>query len=362
LQLNCNRNKKFIGNQKEALMSATNLRFINTLILSLFIVLGLTGLYGLVWPFPTLFFDIHRIAAWMLILLMPWKAIISYRSLKRGIDRRLDRNLMILISVVLSIATLTVLALGLMWKWNLGEYYTWIAGYAYTAVGWHWGIAIGLAPLFLLHVWRRWPRPKRVDFIGRQQALKFIGLGAVAIFGWGYAESLAKTLEDEGIPRRFTGSREDGSFTGLGYPVTSGTDQGKIRLNPETWTLRVTGSVLKPMILSYADVLAISTAEIIATLDCTGGWYSTQTWQGIHLKDLLEKAGIRPGTDGVILKGVLDYSAPFSLAQAGEVLLATHVGGLVLDHPHGYPLRAVVPSRRGWHWVKWLTEIETIKI
>jgi DMSO/TMAO reductase YedYZ molybdopterin-dependent catalytic subunit len=43
-------------------------------------------------------------------------------------------------------------------------------------------------------------------------------------------------------------------------------------------------------------------------------------------------------------------------------VLATHVGGQVLDHWHGYPLRAVVPSRRGGHWVKWLTEIEVIVV
>ena len=65
-------------------MSGASLRFINTLILSLFILLGLTGLYGLVWPFPSLLFDIHRAAGWALILLIPWKSIISIRSLRRG--------------------------------------------------------------------------------------------------------------------------------------------------------------------------------------------------------------------------------------------------------------------------------------
>src|SRR3990172_5387585 len=158
-------------------MSASTLRFINTLILGLVVVLALTGLYGLVWPFPSILFEIHRAAAWALILLIPWKSAISFRSLKRGIDRRLDRNLMVVISLVLSIAALAVMVLGLMWKWNLGRYYTWIAGYGYTAVGWHWGISIGLSPLFLLHVWRRWPRPKRVDFSGRRQALKLLGVG-----------------------------------------------------------------------------------------------------------------------------------------------------------------------------------------
>jgi hypothetical protein len=343
-------------------MSASYLRFINMLILGLFVVLGLTGLYGLVWPFPSILFEIHRAAAWALILLIPWKAIISFRSLKRGLDRRIDRNLMVMVSVVLSIATLGVLVLGLMWKWNLGEYYTWIAGNGYTAVGWHWGIAIGLAPLFLLHVWRRWPRPKRVDFTGRRQTLKLIGVGAAAFFGWGLAEALAKALEDVDTPRRFTGSRESGSFTGLSFPVTSGADQGKIRLDPETWNLRVTGAVSNPLVLTYADVLARSASELVATLDCTGGWYSRQAWQGLYLVELLEQAGVRQEAIGILLKGVLDYSAPFTLAQAEEILLATHVGGMVLDHPHGYPLRAVVPSRRGWHWVKWMTEIEVTSL
>jgi DMSO/TMAO reductase YedYZ molybdopterin-dependent catalytic subunit len=36
------------------------------------------------------------------------------------------------------------------------------------------------------------------------------------------------------------------------------------------------------------------------------------------------------------------------------------VGGEVFDHGHGFPLRAVVPSRRGWQWVKWLVAVEVI--
>lgn len=343
-------------------MSATNLRFINTLILSLIFVLGLTGLYGLVWPFPSILFDIHRAAAWALILLIPWKTIISVRSLKRGLDHRPDRNIMIVVSVVLSIASLVVIFFGLLWKWNLSEYYVWIGNYAYTPIGWHWGIAIGLVPFFLLHVWRRWPRPKRVDFTERRQALKLLGIGAAAVAGLGISEALARTLEDDDTTRRFTGSRESGSFTGLDYPVTSGPDQGKIRLDPENWELLLTGAVSKPLRLKYADVLALSTSEVIATLDCTGGWYSTQAWHGVRLMDLLERAEIHTTGFSIALKGVLDYRADFPLAEAREITLATRVGGLVLDHHHGYPLRAVVPSRRGWHWVKWMTEIEVIAL
>ena len=78
--------------------------------------------------------------------------------------------------------------------------------------------------------------------------------------------------------------------------------------------------------------------------------------------DLMEQAEIYTTRVGLALKGVSDYGAHFTLAEAQEILLATYVGGLVLDHRHGYPLRAVVPSRRGWHWVKWLTEIEVAAI
>jgi hypothetical protein len=341
-------------------MSGARLRFINTLILGLFCLLGITGLYGLVWPFPTLLFEIHRAAAWALILLIPWKTIISLHSLRRGLDARLDRNIMILVSLVLSAATVIVLALGLIWAWNLGDYYVWVGPYAYSGIGWHWGIALGLAPLFLIHVWRRWPRPKKTDFAGRRQALKLMGLGMATVASWGMAETLSRVLQSDESPRRFTGSREAGSFKGLNYPVTTATDQGKIRLTPATWKLTIIGAVKTPLTLNYADVIALSLSEVTATLDCTGGWYTTQIWRGIRLVDLLEKAGMEQEKVDIILRDVSGYSAHFTPAEFQEILLATHVGGQMLDHVHGYPLRAVMPSRRGWHWVKWLTDIEAL--
>ncbi|HMD80240.1 MAG TPA: molybdopterin-dependent oxidoreductase, partial [Anaerolineales bacterium] len=124
----------------------------------------------------------------------------------------------------------------------------------------------------------------------------------------------------------------------------------------------LTGAVTTPLTLSYVEVLALSISEVTATLDCTGGWYTTQIWRGIRLTDLLTQAGLLEQAGAVVLKGVSEYTASFNLTQAQEILLATHVGNEVLSHLHGYPLRAVVPSRRGWHWVKWLTEIEVVTI
>jgi hypothetical protein len=348
------------GNSKESLMNGTNLRFINILILICFCILGLTGLYGLVWHFPAALFEIHRIAGWALIALLPWKGVIALRSLRRVAGARIGRVVQMALSVLLSIAIAVILVLVLMWTLEIGPYYVWIGPFAYSGIGWHWGIALGLAPLFILHVWQRWPRPKKTDFAGRRQTLKLMGLGAAALLGWGFTDALARTLAGTETARRFTGSREEGSFTGNAHPVTTAPDQGKIRLDPATWTLKVTGAVATPLLLTYADVLDRATAEVTATLDCTGGWYTVQTWRGVPLADLLARAGTRQEAIGVILRGIADYTAPFTLAQAQEILVATHVGEEVLSHVHGFPLRAVVPARRGWHWVKWMTEIEVI--
>jgi DMSO/TMAO reductase YedYZ molybdopterin-dependent catalytic subunit len=122
----------------------------------------------------------------------------------------------------------------------------------------------------------------------------------------------------------------------------------------------LTGAVKTPLTLTYAEALALSISKITATLDCTGGWYTTQIWRGIPLSDLLARAEIHEEAIGIVLKGVSDYTAYYTLAQAQEILLATYVGDQVLNHVHGSPMRAVVPSRRGWHWVKWLTEIEIV--
>ena len=341
-------------------MSGLILRFTNTLILTLIATLTLTGLYGLMWPLPAWLYEIHRIAAWAFVALIPWKALIALRSLRRGLDRRFDRSVVIVISVLLATLILLVLTLGVMWTWRIGPDVLWLGAYGDAVISWHWMLALGLLPLFGLHVWRRWPRPKRADFLSRRSALKLMALGAVGAAGWGLAEALARSRQRAEAPRRFTGSREEGSFTGLGYPVTHTVGQGQIKIDPATWALSVKGAVGTTLALTYDSILSLPASEVTAILDCTSGWYTSQVWRGVMLKDILAQAGLRAEAVAILLKDVSGYPAYLTLAEAEESLLATHSGGQVFDHWHGFPLRAVVPSRRGWQWVKWLTEIEVI--
>lgn len=333
------------------------LRFTNTILLTLIILLTATGLYGLMWPMPAWMFETHRGAAWALIGLSPWKALIAARSLGRGLDARFNRSVVVVASVMLAAMAVLALTFGLLWAWRVGPEVGWLWQ---SVLSWHWYLALGLLAPLAFHVWRRWPRPKRSDFVSRRSAMKLLGLGLAGVGGWLLAEALAQTRVDPEAPRRFTGSREKGSFSGLGYPVNNLVGEGKIAHDPATWTLAVKGVVSSPLTLSYAEVLAWPAVEVTATLDCTDGWYSTQVWRGIPLMALLQQAGLSSSALAVQLRAASGFVAYLTLAEAEEVLLATQVGGQTLDHAHGFPLRAVVPSRRGWQWVKWMTEVEVL--
>jgi DMSO/TMAO reductase YedYZ molybdopterin-dependent catalytic subunit len=338
------------------------LRFTNGALLVLLVILTLTGLWGLAFTLQGWLFEVHRAAAWAVFALVPWKALIALRSLRRGVDWRFDRSWGIVISVVLAVLAVLVLSLGLLWTWRLGPPLIDIAGYRDTAVSWHWMLALALlAPLFV-HVWRRWPKPRLAEFTSRRGALKLLGLGAAGVTGWWAASTLANLRAAPNSPRRFTGSVEQDSGRGNGLPVTNSAGEGRIALAAADWFLAVHGAVDRPFRVDYATLLAQPSTTRAATLDCTPGWYSTQTWQGVTLMSLLETAGVQPGANLVCLRSVSGYLGIFTLAEAADVLLATHVEGEALSHWHGFPLRAVAPTRRGWQWIKWLTEVEVLGV
>ena len=334
---------------------AVMLRFTSGTILAALLLLTLTGLFGLVWPMPAWMFDLHRIAAWSLAGLAPWKILIAWRSLRRGLDRRFKRSVVVMASLLLAVWLLAVFFLALYWGWYVGPERLW---WYQTAVSWHWYLALGLLVPLLFHLWQRWPRPRRADFISRRSALQLLAVGGAATALWGVSRRFSGERADPLRPESPTGSRETGSFSGLNYPVNMMVGEGRTQLDIADWQLSLSGAVRQPRSWTYDQILAQRQELVTATLDCTDGWYTTQIWGGVPLTELLGHGGVKETALGFALRAVSGYAAYFILPEASEIMLATHVGGQVFDHWHGFPLRAVVPSRRGWQWVKWLVEIE----
>jgi DMSO/TMAO reductase YedYZ molybdopterin-dependent catalytic subunit len=127
------------------------------------------------------------------------------------------------------------------------------------------------------------------------------------------------------------------------------------------WRLTVDGAVERPFTLDGAALAAAPTARQRAILDCTGGWWCEQDWDGVHLRDLLARAGPTSAARSVRVVSATGYDRRFALDVADGLLLATAVAGAPLTLGHGAPLRLVAPGRRGFEWVKWVERIEVLE-
>ena len=83
-----------------------------------------------------------------------------------------------------------------------------------------------------------------------------------------------------------------------------------------------------------------------------------QRWGGVPVVDLLGQTGLGEGARSLVFRSATGYSRRFSLDEASDLLLATHVGDEELSAGHGFPLRLVAPGHRGYGWVKWISGVE----
>jgi DMSO/TMAO reductase YedYZ molybdopterin-dependent catalytic subunit len=93
---------------------------------------------------------------------------------------------------------------------------------------------------------------------------------------------------------------------------------------------------------------------VVATLDCTGGWWSEQSWDAVPLAELLPDVDTR----SVRVVSATGYDRLFGRGDLTGVHIAVGYGGEPLRAGHGAPVRLVVPGRRGPWWVKWVVSVE----
>ncbi|MCS7195311.1 MAG: molybdopterin-dependent oxidoreductase [Meiothermus sp.] len=158
-----------------------------------------------------------------------------------------------------------------------------------------------------------------------------------------------------------------------------------------SWRLNVEGNVEKPLTLSMQDLLTrFKPVSVAAVNQCSGnsrsrfqprvaggqwgnGAMGNAIWTGVRLMDLLQEAGVKPGTVQLQFQGLdrgpgpegkgsnafiksLDWNDPV----LQECIVAYRMNGEPLPMLNGFPVRLVVPGKFSTYWMKHLTWIRAL--
>jgi DMSO/TMAO reductase YedYZ molybdopterin-dependent catalytic subunit len=305
---------------------------VNLALLTLLVIITLSG--GLAFavgtgPADAALAAVHGCSGLALLLLVPAKARIARRGLRRPGRWRKGTSL--------ALGSVVLLAVGTGVLHAIGGFRPYIG---LLPMQLHVGAAVATLVLLGAHV-RAHRRRTRVVALDRRLALRGAGLVAGAAALW---------LVVPGRERRATGSHEVGSGVPAAMPVTQWLFDPVPPLDPASWRVRLPDG---PLDLAALAGLPQHTRR--AVLDCTGGWWAEQEWGGVVLAEL----GVR-SSRSIEVVSATGYRRRFPAGDANALLLATHVGGRPLSAGHGGPARLVAPGRRGFWWVKWVVAVEVV--
>jgi DMSO/TMAO reductase YedYZ molybdopterin-dependent catalytic subunit len=143
-------------------------------------------------------------------------------------------------------------------------------------------------------------------------------------------------------------------FPVLHYGSVPSTDLAK-------WDFKVWGEVDSPYTLTWQEFKALPRTTVGADIHCVTRWTKLDTtWEGVAIREVLDRAGVRPGATHVLAHSEQGYTAnlPLSVLDDDDVLLADTFDGAELEREHGWPLRLVVPKRYFWKSAKWIRGLE----
>jgi DMSO/TMAO reductase YedYZ molybdopterin-dependent catalytic subunit len=127
------------------------------------------------------------------------------------------------------------------------------------------------------------------------------------------------------------------------------------------WTFRVFGEVERPFEISWAEFEALPRRDVLCDIHCVTTWSRyDNTFSGVPVMLLLERAGVRPKATHVLVHAEEDYTTNLPLTDLARDanLIATHHDGAPLLPEHGGPARLLVPHLYFWKSAKWVRGIE----
>lgn len=154
-------------------------------------------------------------------------------------------------------------------------------------------------------------------------------------------------------------------------------------IDPNSYRLKLTGVVNKPMELALSDLKGMKTIQLVNGYECSGnsarafeGLSSCGHFTGVRLRDVLKRAGVGEKAREVVFFGTdrkmedvafrqqtykveqqFGRSITLEHALKPEPMLAWSLNGEPLKRDQGAPLRLIMPGWYGVCNVKWLSEI-----
>lgn len=313
-----------------------------------------SGIYSLIAGRPEQWwvFAVHGMAG---LWLLPISLYKLWRVRQRLLSPRLwDRRTVF--GVLTTILVLATISSG-VW-WTTGGTLV-VAGY--NLLNWHIIFGLLLTLGVSAHMLARAKPIRRRDLREWRSFVRLGALALAAIAAWPVKEAVVRAADTPASGRRFTGSREIGSYGGNGaFPYVSWMADRPRPIDSAAWQLTVGGVVAQPFTLGY-EAMILFDDRLEATLDCTGGFYTTQRWRGVLVGRLLDRAAPLPEARYVRFVSITGYRWSLPLAEARAALLATAIDDRLLVHGHGAPARLVAPGRRGFEWVKWVVALELVQ-
>ena len=188
------------------------------------------------------------------------------------------------------------------------------------------------------------------------------------------AEARSEALKEEVTPA-------DRFFIRSNFPTPD--------LDGDRHRIELGGAVERPFEIEVAELRALPMRRLTVTTECAGngrtglaptpagepwgyGAVSTAQWAGVSLREVLDRAGIRPEAVEILARGgdrgrkdgtgdiPFARALPLSKAFDPDTLLALEVNGAPLPPEHGSPVRLLVPGWYGMASVKWLSRLEAV--
>ncbi len=131
----------------------------------------------------------------------------------------------------------------------------------------------------------------------------------------------------------------------------------------KTWSLSVDGEVETPFALTWDELHALPQHEVTVDIHCVTRWSKLDTtWRGVRVRDLLDRARVKPSGTHVLVHSDGGYTTnlPLGALLDDEVMIAHTYAGEPLEHDHGAPARLLVPKRYFWKSAKFVRRLEIL--